>query len=547
MANTAPNAKQVVYTPSGSITATNVQDAVQQAATAASISPPIQITHYVAAQHTNTLRIDRDASYTGGTPGWVNGAVVGHTVAGANNADFEWAILGYVDNYATAGENVGVYGQGNMWSTGPTWGMVAEATDMTNSPTTVGSSGLVGIEVDCYANGDDAYERRVGIQVGAGNAQLIRNSVPGVGPNQAARAIWITGDNTNAWWKVGVDIISAKTAGIRNSATGTYGILHSGTYNVGIDISTATHSTGTALRLKHDDYIAMEASDVVRFKYNNSTGFLEFYSGTTRKGYMDFGAGGVDVQMNASGSGGGSTFTTITVTDGTSGGRIKGDFSNANPVLITSFQSTTVNGDTKVGIIPNGTNTSSSINAINNSTATNSGIGQFGISNTATIINSTVAGSGTQLPIDFQMAGTTKARLGTTGHLLIGTTTDNGSGALLQVNGSMTLVTALGIASGGTGASSAAGARTNLAVPGLADANTLTNTNIFTGSVQFQTATTIFYGDVAMQASVTTAWTGTGNVTTSATGGAATALPSNPQGYLRIKIDGIAYKIPYYN
>lgn len=39
---------------------------------------------------------------------------------------------------------------------------------------------------------------------------------------------------------------------------------------------------------------------------------------------------------------------------------------------------------------------------------------------------------------------------------------------------------------------------------------------------------------------------GSGNTSTSAVGGAASALPAAPSGYLRVFIDGVTYKVPYY-
>ena len=38
----------------------------------------------------------------------------------------------------------------------------------------------------------------------------------------------------------------------------------------------------------------------------------------------------------------------------------------------------------------------------------------------------------------------------------------------------------------------------------------------------------------------------TSRITTSATAGAATALPATPEGYITIKLDGEDYKVPFY-
>lgn len=107
--------------------------------------------------------VRRNAGHTGGTPGNVSCGIRADTYVGSGVANYEWAMLGRVYNQATGGENVGVYGQGIKASTGPTWGVVAEAIDSTevNNPT----MGLVGIEVDCRANGTDNNNNRVGIDI----------------------------------------------------------------------------------------------------------------------------------------------------------------------------------------------------------------------------------------------------------------------------------------------------------------------------------------------------------------------------------------------
>jgi hypothetical protein len=114
-----------------------------------------------------TARVDRIASFTGGTPGNVNAGLVVNSSVSANVTSFEWAIVGVLNNSATNGENTGIYGQGNkLTGAGPTWGMVAEARDKSGNANP--SSGLVGIEVDVFANGTDTNNTRVGIDLVVG-------------------------------------------------------------------------------------------------------------------------------------------------------------------------------------------------------------------------------------------------------------------------------------------------------------------------------------------------------------------------------------------
>lgn len=544
--------------PTGTLTATNVQAALVQLAST-SLTPPIQIVDNPASLTNSTLRIDRLASAAGGTPGYVNSAVFAKTyVTSATREDFEWAITGSIDNGSNLGQNVGVYGQGNKQAQGPTWGMVAEVCDTTNANTTGGSGGSVGLEVDVWCNGTDANAKRIGVDVTVGNAQYVRNGVNGIGPGQGYSGVRITPMNgaegpTTGSWQYGVEIVSATAAGIYNRASGTWGIFHSGTYQVGIDISTATHSTNTALRIKSDDYISLVATDQFKFKYNNSTGYLEFYNGATRKGYLDFGAGGSDVKINASGGGGGSTFSTITVTD-PAGGRIVGDFSNATLSNRTLFQTTTVNSFTGVGVVPNGSGVGSYLQVYTSSVPANTTIGSFSSDAGKVAITVDKTGTGTYLPLDLQNGGFTNClRVATNGHVYINKTSDDSSGAVLQVSGALSLTTALAVAYGGTGATTAAGAITNLGAvdtstnQSISGIKTFGSSVVFNGDTQFNGTSNGFVTGLSISANQTVNWASTGNITSSATAGGASALPATPSSYLRVKVDGVAYKIPLYN
>ena len=119
--------------------------------------------HNTSGGDTATKYIRRIANHTGGTPGWVSCAFSAKTdVTNSSATNFEWAILGVVDNSAAAGENVGGYFQGIKRSTGPTWGATVEVIDKTGpNPTT----GAVALEVDITANGTDNNNSRVGIDI----------------------------------------------------------------------------------------------------------------------------------------------------------------------------------------------------------------------------------------------------------------------------------------------------------------------------------------------------------------------------------------------
>lgn len=102
------------------------------------------------------------------------------------------------------------------------------------------------------------------------------------------------------------------------------------------------------------------------------------------------------------------------------GKRITGDFSNATVSNRLFFQNNVANAVSPINILPNGTATSSSWNAFNNSDPTNAGIARYGVTSTDVRIESIFAGSGTYLPMTFYTGGSERMRLDTAGNLGLG-------------------------------------------------------------------------------------------------------------------------------
>jgi len=105
-----------------------------------------------------------------------------------------------------------------------------------------------------------------------------------------------------------------------------------------------------------------------------------------------------------------------------SASRILGEFSNGVLASRTMFQSTSTNGFTSVGLMPNGSGTTSQINAHNTSDPGNSSYLAVGANGGTTFINSKFIGTGTQLPIQFMLNGTITAQVDSTGLSVTGTT-----------------------------------------------------------------------------------------------------------------------------
>ncbi len=117
--------------------------------------------------------------------------------------------------------------------------------------------------------------------------------------------------------------------------------------------------------------------------------------------------------------------------------RIRGDFTNATRADRVMFQSSTTNGMTAVGLIPNGTSTTSSFQLYSSSTdPANSSLVQFSmIGGTDARIQSNGIGTGTVLPLQILMGSTQAARMFPSGRTAVGaSTTDEGVG-MLQLGG----------------------------------------------------------------------------------------------------------------
>lgn len=126
-----------------------------------------------------SITLTRNASYTGGTPGFVNSTMCLVDNVGANVAAYEWTLTAIMNNSATAGQNVAGYFQGNAQTntTGPTWAAVCELID--NSGAASPATGRVTLELDNRAVGADASTNRVTLHlvasrpVGGGAAATI--------------------------------------------------------------------------------------------------------------------------------------------------------------------------------------------------------------------------------------------------------------------------------------------------------------------------------------------------------------------------------------
>lgn len=119
-----------------------------------------------------------------------------------------------------------------------------------------------------------------------------------------------------------------------------------------------------------------------------------------------------------------------------SGAKIQGDFSNATLANRTMFQTSKVNENTAVQVIPNGIGNAAQYNIFNNSDVSNSSYGAWFCNSTSVSIGSAFTGSGTYLPLTFQTGGAERLRIDTSGNIL-----NSGGGGLGYGTGSGGTVT----------------------------------------------------------------------------------------------------------
>jgi hypothetical protein len=115
------------------------------------------------------------------------------------------------------------------------------------------------------------------------------------------------------------------------------------------------------------------------------------------------------------------TISSSSLTFSSTAQRIVGDMSNATTANRLIFQTSTVNANTNVTAMPNGTATASLFQALSSGNDPNNcSVGSFAVNGGADVrIAGAIKGTGTYLPIAFHTSGGEKAKIDTNGNVLV--------------------------------------------------------------------------------------------------------------------------------
>lgn len=201
-------------------------------------------------------------NFAGGTSGYVAGAVRAESVVGRGVRSYEWTITANLANYCPYGEHVAIYGRAVRAApdAGGTWAGVFETRD------TTGTAGhQVGLEVDVFGSGPDTSGARVGIDVTVGPAEAAYKQ-----PMEATYGVRVGAAHGDRAHRVKVAFGAAIDC------------------DVVFDASQSTTSRGgAALRLGAGQFIALEPTNQIKLCYNPTNGFIEFYNGDRRVGFIN--------------------------------------------------------------------------------------------------------------------------------------------------------------------------------------------------------------------------------------------------------------------
>ena len=214
--------------------------------------------------------------------------------------------------------------------------------------------------------------------------------------------------------------VSGNISGNAANVTGVVAIANGGTgqttANAALNALLPTQTGNASKYLQTDgtnsswDAISLSTADI--------TGILPTANGGTGLGgATPFTSGGVVYASSASAltTGSALTFNGTNLTFGSTGQRITGDMSNATLTSRLYAQTSTTNTGTSFGVLPNGTSGVSQYIAYGASDPTNTQRMRVGVNSASVYLISDISGTGSYLPMTFEVSGSEQMRLNSTG------------------------------------------------------------------------------------------------------------------------------------
>lgn len=231
-----------------------------------------------------SVEVQRRPTYTSGSGG-VNSGFRVSTITLQDQGRPEWCITTVMENYTNqdsgGGGRVGVYcrsikyqaakGAGN--ATSPTWAGTFEMDDRTVDPT----RGSFGIEVDVFANGTDANNRRVGIDLIVGKSDD-NGDRPTVG--YGLRIGPQNGNQDNGRFARGIFMQGEFGSGLVCTGTGDRFINQTGAWNYGLDLSSGSYAQA-AIRIPSDTRVTFNTAGTQGMRWDDANFRFEFLNNST--------------------------------------------------------------------------------------------------------------------------------------------------------------------------------------------------------------------------------------------------------------------------
>jgi len=246
------------------------------------------------------VRVQRDASHTGGTTGGSseNSAVSIQTNVGSNVSNYETAFIAVLDSSSSAagtpnfvGAHVEAYASSGS-ANNSVFGANIVAKDFTTQASSVSGVACIGLEIALVASNTDASDIRVGLDV------IGRQETGGGTALSMAHGIRVRPANTDGaiTMKQGITVYEGTQAGntiqtgiLIDSTQGnmTAGVKLTGNASMGLQL-TGSYAN-EAIRIPANENIKLEGTTAngTHLVFNSSNNYLEFWRGGARRGYID--------------------------------------------------------------------------------------------------------------------------------------------------------------------------------------------------------------------------------------------------------------------